>query len=310
MAKPFLSYQQQLDKLINDKNLIINDYEYAIMKLKSNSYFSLISGYKHLFKNHTTKKYNKNTTFENIVDLYEFDEELRTVFLKYLLKFERHLKSLISYNFSQKFGENQTAYLTNCNYNYILKHQKQINEFIDILKDKINSKTNYIYIKHHIENHNNVPLWVLINALTFGNISKMYSFSNQSLQKQISCEFNGIKEDDLVSILSVITKFRNVCAHNERLFNYRTIQNSIPNLTIHKELNIPMLKFGYKYGKNDLFSVVISLKYLLSKNVFNNFIIELKANINNYFAKSDNLLSKQILNEMGFPDNWEEINLK
>ena len=49
MCKPFLTYDQQIDKLIK-KGLTVNDKDHAIELLKNNSYFSLISGYKEPFK--------------------------------------------------------------------------------------------------------------------------------------------------------------------------------------------------------------------------------------------------------------------
>ena len=85
MAQSFLTYEQQLNKLVNDKNLIINNQKYAIDTLKEVGYFALVGGYKELYKNPTTKKYKDGTTFEDIVALYKFDENLRELFLKYIL---------------------------------------------------------------------------------------------------------------------------------------------------------------------------------------------------------------------------------
>lgn len=77
MAQSFLTYDQQIEKLINDKNLIISDKELAIFTLKEIGYFALISGYNGLFKNKTTKKYKDGTCFGDILALYKFDENLR-----------------------------------------------------------------------------------------------------------------------------------------------------------------------------------------------------------------------------------------
>ena len=63
----------------------------------------------------------------------------------------------------------------------------------------------------------------------------------------------------MVSILTAMVKFRNVCAHGERLFTYRTA-DSIHDLPIHKKLDISQKGTQYINGKNDLFSVVIALK--------------------------------------------------
>ena len=46
--KPFLTYEQQLQKLAA-KGLTINDYDKAMDLLKKHSYFALISGYKSPF---------------------------------------------------------------------------------------------------------------------------------------------------------------------------------------------------------------------------------------------------------------------
>ena len=110
MSKPFLSFQDQIGKL-RSKNLTISDSAYAERILREIGYFGLIGGYKEPFKNPTTKKYKDGTTFESIVELYKFDENLRELFLKYILKIERHIRSLLSYYFTAKYGENQCFYL-------------------------------------------------------------------------------------------------------------------------------------------------------------------------------------------------------
>ena len=80
MAKPFLSFEAQLNKLENEKGLVINNRTYAEEKLREIGYFGLIGGYKKPFKNPTTRKYRNGVTFEDIVALYKFDENLRELF--------------------------------------------------------------------------------------------------------------------------------------------------------------------------------------------------------------------------------------
>ena len=53
MAQSFLTYEQQIKNLVDDKNLIIKDKEYATSVLKEIGYFALVGGYKDLFKNST-----------------------------------------------------------------------------------------------------------------------------------------------------------------------------------------------------------------------------------------------------------------
>lgn len=138
MSKTFLNYNQQIEKLKNEKNLRIDDVTYAKEILRQTSYYSLIGGYKDIFKNPTTKLYKDGTRFEDIVELYYFDEALRQLFLRYLIKVENEIKSQVSYFFTEKYGENQREYLKVANYNYAgKKNQRDINRLIKILSEYV-----------------------------------------------------------------------------------------------------------------------------------------------------------------------------
>ena len=89
-----------------------------------------------------------------------------------------------------------------------------------------------------IVQHQNVPLWVLTNALTFGNISKMYMLLPQDIQSKVSRNYLCINESQMISILAVLVKFRTVCAHGERLFTYRTT-DSITEQELYKKMGFP-----------------------------------------------------------------------
>lgn len=111
VSKTFSTFSEQLKTLQNDKHLIITDEKHATDILQHIGYFPLIGGYKHLFRIPLTKRYKEGTSLEEIYTLYLFDTELRELFFKYLLQIERHLRSLISYYFSESYGESQEAYL-------------------------------------------------------------------------------------------------------------------------------------------------------------------------------------------------------
>ena len=115
MSKPFITYTAQVEKLKNEKNLIITDDDFAVESLQNISYYALIGGYKHPFIDIHTRKYINEACFEDIVALYEFDEELRGIFFKYLCRVERKMRSSISYHFCKKHGERQEEYLNSNN---------------------------------------------------------------------------------------------------------------------------------------------------------------------------------------------------
>ena len=71
MAKTFLTYQQQLQILEQDKQLSIPNCDYAKQMLEEISYYSLIGGYKSLFKHNASNKYVHGVTFDELVSAVE-----------------------------------------------------------------------------------------------------------------------------------------------------------------------------------------------------------------------------------------------
>lgn len=171
MPKPFLTYAQQIQKL-KDKNLVIPDEPSATAILHRYGYFALITGYKDLLKNRTTKCYLDGTTFDDIVAIYHFDEQLRELTFRYLLHIERHIRSSLSYSFCDLYGENQSAYLDKHKYDISSAFkEREVDKLIGrFLSPLITRPTKYPYIEHHKTSHHNVPLWVLVGALTFGTL--------------------------------------------------------------------------------------------------------------------------------------------
>ena len=301
-----LSLEDQLTHLENNKNLIIRDQDYARSMLEQIGYFALISGYKAPFKNPTTKNYRDGVTFDDIVSLYRFDQELRELFLKYILQIERHIRSLLSYHFTQKYGASQACYLDRKNFLQKPVHAKGITRLISTLEHLADHNSDYPYINHQRQMHGNVPLWVLVNALSLGSLSKFYQYTTPGIQTKISKQFVNVNEKQLEQFLSVITKFRNVCAHGERLFSYQT-RDAIPNTVLHKKLAISPKGGSYSCGKHDLFALVISLRYLLPSDDFLRFKAQLITTINRFLSSSPALPEQTLYRYMGFPENWKKI---
>lgn len=221
MAIPqkFLTFPQQVTFLKKDKHIAISDDLYAEDMLQRIGYFSLIDGYKQLFRIPLTKKYKPGTSFHEIVALYQFDTELRGLFLKYLLQVERHIGNLIAYYFTESHGISQSEYMNPHHYTTNPQYQKTINGLMKKLYGSITT-TECEYINHYKNQYNNIPLWVTVNMLTFGSLSKMYTVLPQSLRAKICKHFPSVNQRQLERYLSVLTKYRNVCAHGDRLFTY------------------------------------------------------------------------------------------
>lgn len=306
MLKTFFTYEQQLNKLQHEKGLIVPDITSATITLEKLSYYSLIGGYKQLFKHTPSQKYKYGVTFDELVAFYYFDEELRSLFLKYILHVERHIKSLLSYYFCEKHGEQDTEYLNIHNYALTKRNYSNVSRLVNSMKKAIALPSRYTYIAHHAHAYGNIPLWVAMNAFTFGQVSKMYQYITNDVQYKISQKFNNITERELHQFISVLSRCRNVCAHGERLFSFK-INETIPDTLLHKKLNIPTINNHYACGKQDLFAVVIALRYLIDSDEFKQFKSALAKLIKTVLMQCPHLTEEQLLDNMGFPTNWDKI---
>lgn len=303
--KPFLTYDELIAKL-RAKGLIISDAEASIHILKKYGYYSLICGYKGPFKNKTTNQYIDGTQFEDIVKLYEFDKALREHFMKYLLLIEAKAKVTIAHAFSEKYTEKQEMYLEPTNYEFTTKrNKKDISKLIDKLKEPIDSYA-YPYIVHAKIEHNNVPLWVLFNAISFGTISKMYTLLPLDLKTSVAIEYPRVGISNLESMLLLTSRCRNKCAHGERLYSFHS-KEALTEMPMHRKLHIPKKGSEYVYGQKDLFAVVIALRYLLDDSDFKEFKSGLVKMIEKYVVKNKVGSNEDIFEAMGFPENWKDI---
>ena len=77
------------------------------------------------------------------------------------------------------------------------------------------------FVKHYFsiyEEENHVPIWILIEIIPFGNISKMYEYMLNDDKKEVSKKFD-VSKPDFESWLENITLLRNFCAHNSIIWN-------------------------------------------------------------------------------------------
>ena len=303
--KPFLSYDQQLDKLI-DKNLVIDDEDTVKEQLMYKSYFSLIGGYKSPFRDPSTRKYINDSTFNDILALYNFDEELRTLFFHYICTSEITIRSKLSYSFCELHGNDQGEYLNYRNYNSNSSNNNAIRYLIRTLEYEAIENNKHEYVLHQRNRYSNVPLWVLVHTLTFGKLSKLYEFSTSQIRSSVASGFPGISDRDLEKMLKNLVLYRNVCGHHERLYSHK-VYTDFPDTVLHEKLQIPKKGNQYIYGKRDLFGVVISLRYLLHNEDFKAFKHQLTKIINNFLKSTPTVPKDWLYSEMGFPENWIKI---
>ena len=78
-------------------------------------------------------------------------------------------------------------------------------------------------------------------------------------------------------------------------------------MLLHSKLKISQKNGQYVFGKNDLFAVVIALRYLISNDDFKDFKRELLHLVNDTLKKCPHVSKEKLLDTMGFPENWDKI---
>lgn len=305
LEKQFKTLDEQIE-IFKHKGLVIEDEKYAKEVLLRENYFFL-NGYRHLFyKSETEKKFIPCTTFEELYSMFLFDRSFRNVLFKYLLVIENNLKSITSYQLSKKYGYKEKDYLKAKNFTQIPERQRQVNDLIKKMKRQIRiNGSQHTATSHYVSHYGYIPLWILVKVLSFGVVSEMVSILKPEDQKDIS-NIYGIETDDFISYLPILANYRNLCAHEDILYENRT-QKEISDTIYHKILNIPRDEEGYIYGKNDLFALIIIMKQMLLKEEFKNMTFELDNIVQTLNYNLTSIKIDKVLNQMGFPLNWEEL---
>ena len=301
--KIFKTLDEQID-ILKGKGLTVKDETKTREILLRENYF-FISGYRHLFTIEKDK-FLDGTTFEELYATFLFDRAIRNTFFKNILVVENNIKSITSYQLSRKYGFKEKDYLNPNNFSQDSLQTRQVYDVLNKVKRQIRvNGRKHTATFHYIEHYGYIPFWILVKVLSFGIMAEFFDILKYEDQEDIS-NFYKINPEVLGIYLSLLSNFRNVCAHEDILYDHRT-QRVIPDTKYHELLNIPKDDDGYIYGKNDLFSLGIMMKVLVSKDDFEDMIDEIKREVNRLDKIVNVVPLDTILNRIGFPSNWYAI---
>ena len=303
--KTFKTLDEQIE-ILRNKGLTIDDDLLAKHILLRENYF-FFSGYRHLFlKSNQDKTFIPGTNFREVYGLFLFDRQLRNIIFKNILIVENNLKSIMAYVISKNHGYKDVDYLNSSIYSKDGKRKRQINDLLKKMGRQIRiNGVKHTATEHYLNNYEFVPLWIGVKVLSFGIISELYTILLKDDQKEIADILN-IEVADLLDYLPILANYRNLCAHEDLCYNHKT-QKIINDTKYHDLLNIPKMNGEYIYGKNDLFSLIIILKRLLSESDFTLLVNELSYETDYLAGKLNVIKIDKVLDNMGFPKNYRDI---
>jgi len=306
MNKIFKTLDQQIE-ILKSRDLIINNEEFAKDVLLRENYF-FINGYRHMFLDTgKSKKFLDGTTFEELYAIFLFDRNIRNTMFKHLLIVENNFKSIISYQLSKKYGFKEKDYLDPKNFTQDSLKVRQVHDILNKMRRQIRvNGRQHTATLHYLSNYGYIPMWILVKVLSFGIIAELYDILKYEDQSSIA-DLYHLDPDTLSIYLHLLANFRNLCAHEDILYNHRT-QKEIPDNKYHYLMDIEMKDEHYIYGKNDLFAVVIMLKELLTEKEFMEFVTEMGYEVDMLEGCIKVIPMNIVLNAIGFPVNWRDIN--
>lgn len=303
--KEFKNLEEQI-LIMEVKGMTISDKQHAREILLRENYFFL-NGYRYLFlKSSQEKKFLPGTTFEELYSLFLFDRTFRNIIFKNLLVIENNMKSIISYQLSKKYGYRENDYLKPKNFTNAPDKRRQVQDLIKKMKRQVKyNASQHTATSHYLNNYGYIPLWILVKVLSFGIVGELFAILKRDDQKQIADVYN-VDVETLILYLPILSNYRNLCAHEDILFENKT-QKQIDDTLYHSLLGIEKENNEYIYGKNDLFALVIMMKQLLKDNEFKDMLLEINHALDNLDYNLHTISIDRVLDRMGFPKNWLQL---
>lgn len=287
-SKQPLDYSEILD-LLESRGLIIRDRNKAIECLKVVSYFRLDNYFHPMESDKVQHIFKPGSTFDNAMDLYRFDCDLRELIFTAIQTVEIALRSKMIHHISLQYGAfwfTDVSLFRDANI-----HHKCMEQIRQELK-----RTREEFIIEHSAKYSEPefpPVWKTLEVTSFGTLSKLFcNFADNKIKKRIAREFNLPQHLVLESWIKSAVVLRNYLAHHSRVWNRKFPIK--PQMTTPLRGNWVIPPVG-NYDK--LYSQLCYLQYLL--NVIrpcNNFSFRLKVLLTEHLNVDTSA--------MGFPGNW------
>jgi abortive infection bacteriophage resistance protein len=233
--KPPLDYNRHVD-LWKSRGLVVDDYDKASHYFQSISYYRL-SVYAKSFQLEKDK-FNEGVSFSDVLNLYRFDRELRIIVFSAIEQIEVALRSRIIHILAHKYGSH---WQDNSEIFKVSQYEKAEGKVVtkdiysdiqNIIKDHCEQRHPEVFISHYKSTYTspeNPPSWMVIELLTIGKLSNLFSSLAVKQDKTDIARSFEINREVFEKWLHALTYARNLCAHHSRFWNRDfVIQPAIP----------------------------------------------------------------------------------
>lgn len=214
--KPAQSIAEQI-ALLRSRGLVIADDALAERALRFVSYYRLRAYWLHFEADPANGSHHlrAGTTLRQVLDLYEFDRELRLLVLDAIERIEVASRGVWAYQLATRHGSH--GYLKPSLY----PDRGQFDANYRALLDEV-SRSHDAFIAHYKRSYDDPlmpPVWMSAELMSFGLLSKWQSaLGAVADRKEIAKPF-GLGEKAYFSFIHHLSTIRNICAHHGRLWN-------------------------------------------------------------------------------------------
>lgn len=164
--------------------------------------------------------------------------------------------------------------------------QKSLQEKMTVISKAYNelSKSQLDYVNFYIENHKQIPTWIMLKVVNFSTFIDVIRISKMDVSHSL-CSLYGLKDQNglpnvklLIGSLHWMRKIRNSCAHNERIYCLTRMHESRGRSGRILEKYFRSLRQSYARDLDQkIMDLIVYFKYFLPKNEYKQFIMELKS---------------------------------
>lgn len=290
-----LTYQEQIELLVS-RGLRIDNYGRARRFLTHLNYYRLVAYWLPFEQDHATHTFKPGTTFDQVVEHYIFDRELRLLVMDAVERLEVSLRSQWAYHLAHRYGSHahlDASIFKSANPKW--NHGNNVLSLQDMVR-----KSSETFIKHYRSTYDEAlpPVWVVCEIMTFGQLSRWYDNLKHGYDRNAIAAIYDMDETNLVSFIHNLSVVRNYCAHHSSLWNREfSIAWKLPN---RRPFSL-VVNLNRNEGKR-LYNTLATLAYLMDiLNPGHHW----KKRLGDLFRHHPGVKERH----MGFPDNWRELPL-
>jgi len=212
-TKPHYTYDQQLNALVK-KGMVIDITESQALHYLSHCNYYRLSGYWYDYKVNNTEAFKPDTHFSKIIQLYQFDKELRILLLDAIEQIEVSVRTKMAYHLGEVYGAH--GLLKKEIFHNEGAYQKTLTK---LKKESLDSHE--VFIQHFLAKYQEPlpPIWAAVELMSMGQLSHCYkNLKKRHDAKAIADNFE-LDSRTLQSFLHHLTTLRNHCAHHSRVWN-------------------------------------------------------------------------------------------